>query len=107
MCLVYFIDYDLSVVAVPEGGIKMIHDLLRWVNPFLNYFVLFIPLVVLGYFMYLRLFSRHLTGATWKVLLLSIVIQGLQMISAIIILKSMGTELAGRQDVLRVFVFIV
>jgi len=96
--LVYFIDYDLSVVAVPEGGIKIIHDLLRWVNPFLTYFILLIPFIVVGYFIYLRLFSRHLTGATWKVLTLSIVIQGLQMISAIIILKSMGTELVGRQD---------
>ncbi|WP_430932052.1 lysylphosphatidylglycerol synthase transmembrane domain-containing protein, partial [Saccharicrinis sp. 156] len=96
--LVYFIDYDLGKAAVPEGGIQMIHDLLRWINPFLNYFIVFIPFIALGYFIYLRLFSRHLTGATWKVFLLSIVIQGLQMISAIIILKSMGTELTGRQD---------
>ena len=96
--LVWFIDYDLTKVETPEGGIKMVHDMLGWINPYLNYFVIFIPFIAGGYYLYLRIFSRHLTGATWRVFLLSIVIQGLQMISAIIILKSMGTELAGRQD---------
>ncbi len=96
--LVYFIDYDLAKTGTPENGIKLVHDILVWVNPFLNYFIVFIPFIAAGYYLYLRVFSRHLTGATWRVLLLSLIIQGLQMVSAIIILKSMGAELVGRQN---------
>ena len=96
--LVYFIDYDLTKAPVQKGSIELVHNILRWINPLLNYFIILIPFIAAGYYIYLRIFSRHLTGATWRVFTLSIVIQGLQMISAIIILKSMGTELAGRQD---------
>ncbi|WP_066629739.1 lysylphosphatidylglycerol synthase transmembrane domain-containing protein [Labilibacter marinus] len=96
--LVYFIDYNFDEVTMPQGGYKLVHDILVWINPYLNYFIFLIPLVAAGYYMYLRIFSRHLVGATWKVFSYSILIQGLQMISAIIILTSMGTELAGRQD---------
>lgn len=96
--LVYFIDYDLAKSGTPANGIELVHDILVWINPFLNYFIVFIPFIAGGYYMYLRVFSRHLTGAVWRVLLLSVIIQGLQMISAIIILKSMGTELVGRQN---------
>lgn len=96
--LVYFVEYDLCKVETPEDGVEFIHDTLVWISLFLNYFIWLIPLIAAGYYLYLRVFSKHLSPATWKVLLLSIVIQGLQMVSAIIILKSMGTELAGRQD---------
>ncbi|SMO68714.1 hypothetical protein SAMN06265379_1052 [Saccharicrinis carchari] len=96
--LVYFIDYDLGKNAVPEDGIKWVHDMLVWINPYLNYFIILIPFIALGYYLYLWTFSRHLTASAWRVLLLSIIIQGLQMVSAIMILKSMGTELAGRQN---------
>lgn len=96
--LVYLIDYDLAKTAVPENGIKLVHDILAWINPFLNYFIIFIPFIAAGYYLYLRVFSRHLTGAAWRVLLLSVIIQGLQMVSAILILKSMGTELVGIQN---------
>lgn len=96
--LVYFIDYDLSKTAMPEDGIQLVHDILVWINPFLNYFIIFIPFIAVGYYLYLRVFSRHLVGAAWRVLLLSVIIQGLQMVSAIIILKSMGTELVGQQN---------
>ncbi len=96
--LVYFIDYDLTKASVPEDGIKLVHDILVWINPFLNYFIVFIPFIAVGYYLYLRVFSHHLTGAAWRVLLLSIIIQGFQMISAIIILKSLGTELAGQEN---------
>ncbi len=99
MCaLVYFIDYDLGKSGVPEGGLKLVHDILVWINPFLNYFVVFIPIIAVGYYIYLRLFSSHLTPATWKVFTLSLTIQALQMFSAILILKSMGTELSGMED---------
>ena len=96
--LVYFIDYDLGTTGVPEGGIKIVHEILVWINPFLKYFVVFIPIIAIGYYLYLKLFSSHLAPATWRVFTLSLVIQGLQMLSAILILKSMGTELSGRQD---------
>lgn len=96
--LVYFIDYDLTKVDTPLNGIKLINNILHWITPFLNYFIILIPFIVIGYYLYLRLFSKHLAGAIWKVFVLSIIIQGLQMISAIIILKSMGTELGGMQD---------
>jgi len=96
--LVFFIDYDLSKVDAPLNGIKLINDILHWVAPLLNYFIILIPFITAGYYLYLRLFSKHLTNAIWKVFFLSIIIQGLQMVSAIIILKSMGTELRGMQD---------
>ncbi|TLX77696.1 flippase-like domain-containing protein [Labilibacter sediminis] len=96
--LVYFIDYDLTSADTPPNGIKLINDILHWISPFLKYFIFLIPLIATGYYLYLRLFSKHLTKAAVRVFTLSIIIQGLQMISAIIILKSMGTELAGRQD---------
>ena len=96
--LVYFIDYDLTKTQTPENGIKFIHDTLIWINPYLNYFVILIPFIAAGYYIYLKLFSSHLAKATWKVFFLSIVIQGLQMLSAIIILKAMGAQLAGRHD---------
>lgn len=96
--LVYFIDYDLAKAPTPEGGITLVHDILTWINPFLHYFIILIPFLVFGYYAYLKIFSSHLTATTPRVILLSIVIQGLQMISAIIILKSMGTEMIGRQD---------
>ncbi|MCW3806465.1 lysylphosphatidylglycerol synthase transmembrane domain-containing protein [Plebeiibacterium marinum] len=96
--LVYFIDYDLGKADVPEDGVKIVHDILLWINPFLKYFVVFIPVIAVGYYWYLKVFSSHLAPSTWKVFGLSLVIQGLQMLSAILILKSMGTELAGRQD---------
>ncbi len=96
--LVYFIDYDLGKSGVPEGGIKLVHEILVWINPFLNYFVVFIPIIAIGYYIYLKLFSSHLSPVTWKVFTLSLIIQGLQMISAILILKSMGTELSGMED---------
>ncbi len=96
--LVYFIDYDLGKSGIPEGGIQVVHQFLIWVNPFLKYFVVFIPLIFGGYYVYLRLFSSHLIPAAWRVFILSLIIQALQMFSAILILKSMGTELTGRQE---------
>lgn len=96
--LVYFIDYDLAKSPAPENGIQVVHDFLVWINPYLNYFVVLIPFIAVAYYLYLRVFSRHLTGAAWRVLLLSVIIQGLQMGSAMLILKSMGTELMGQQN---------
>jgi uncharacterized membrane protein YbhN (UPF0104 family) len=96
--LVYYVEYDLSQVKNPEEGIKMVHHMLIWISPFLNYFIFLIPFIAIGYYIYLRIFSTHLSPAAWKVFLFSILIQGLQMTSAIIILQSMGTELTGHQD---------
>jgi len=96
--LVYFIDYNLGACPDPENGIKEIHQFLMRISPMLKYFIFLIPIIAGGYYIYLRVFSSHLAPTAWKVLGLSIIIQALQMVSAILILKSMGTEIAGRQD---------
>ncbi len=94
--LVFFIEYDFSNTPNTSKSAEWIHHFLIMISPFLKWFVILIPFFVLGYYLYLRIFSKHLTGATRNVILLSLVIQGFQMLSAIIILKSMGTEIAGK-----------
>ncbi len=96
--LVYFIDYDLSKTPNPDEGIESVHQLLIWISPFLKFFIFLIPFLIGGYYIYLRLFSKHLTPASGRVIIMSVIIQGLQMLSAILILKSMGTEIAGHED---------
>ncbi len=99
ICLfTYFINYDLSGVQEPQNGIAFIHHFIVWIAQFLKYFIFLIPLIAIGYYLYIRTFSTHLKPATFKVLGLSLIIQALQMVSAITILKSMGADLIGRQD---------
>ncbi len=96
--LVFFIEYDFSNVTDLSKSGQLIHHFLVMISPYLKWFIFLIPFLGIGYYAYLRIFSKHLTAATLKVILLSLVVQGLQMLSAIIILMSMGTEIAGKAE---------
>lgn len=99
MCgLVFFIEYDFSAVPDHSMGLQWFHDSLIFISPYLQWFLILIPFFGFAYYVYLRLFSKYLVGATLRVLLLSLIVQGLQMLSAIIILTSMGTEIAGQAE---------
>jgi uncharacterized membrane protein YbhN (UPF0104 family) len=69
LALVYFIDYSF---------------------PFQGYLFLLIPLVSGAYYLFLYIFGRRLTAAFWQVCGYSLLIQGMQMVVAILILMSMG-----------------
>ncbi len=99
ICLfTYFIDYDISGVPAPKNGVLFIHQTILWIGQFFPYFILLIPLIAAGYYLYISTFSSHLKPVSFKVLGISLIIQALQMVAAIIILKSMGAQLAGRQE---------
>ncbi len=99
ICLfTYFINYDLSSVEEPQNGIAFIHHFIVWIAQYLKYFIVLIPFIAIAYYLYIRTFSSHLKPATFKVLGFSLIIQALQMVAAIIILKSMGAELSGRRE---------
>ncbi len=74
LALVYFVDY-----TIPYQG---------W------YFVL-IPGVSIGYYIFLWIINKSLTKVFWKVTLWSLIIQGIQMLVVISILKAMGTVVNG------------
>jgi len=75
--LVYYIEYDL---------------------PYQGWFFLLIPFVSAGYYLFLRLFNKDLTSAFWSVSLWSLLIQGIQMLAVILILKAMGAEMNSHWD---------
>ena len=85
LSLVYFINYDL---------------------PFQGWFWVLIPTVGLGYYAFLYLFSRNLTHGFWKVNGWSLLIQGLQMVAAILLLEAMGARVVGHRDDF-VFLFLL
>ncbi len=74
LALVYYIDYEI---------------------PYQGWYFLFIPGVSAGYFLFLWIINRSLTGVFWKVSLWSLIIQGIQMLVVISILKAMGTVVDG------------
>ncbi|WP_282036889.1 lysylphosphatidylglycerol synthase transmembrane domain-containing protein [Saccharicrinis aurantiacus] len=96
--LVFFIEYDFTAVAGDFEGANWFNEFLVLISPFFKWFIIFIPFLAIGYYLYLRVVSSHLKGGTIQVLVLSIIIQGLQMLSALIILMSMGTEIAGHAE---------
>jgi len=75
--LAYYIEYDL---------------------PYQGWVFLLIPLVSGGYYLFLWIFNRALTKAYWPVSLWSIVVQGLQMVAVICLLKGMGGQIKGHWD---------
>jgi len=77
LALVYFINYEL---------------------PYQGWFWALIPTVGVGYFLFLYIFNRPLTAAFWKVNAWSLLIQGLQVVSAMLILKAMGAKVVGHRD---------
>ena len=57
--------------------------------PYQGFLFLLIPLVSGGFYLFLYIFGRRLTKAFWQVSGYSLVVQGLQMVTAIFILMSM------------------
>jgi uncharacterized membrane protein YbhN (UPF0104 family) len=75
LALVYYINYDI---------------------PYKGWFFLLIPVVSAGYYLFLWIINRPLTKVFWKVTLWSLLIQGIQMLAVIAILKGMGTSIHGQ-----------
>ncbi len=75
LALVYYINYDI---------------------PYKGWFFLLIPAVSAGYYLFLWIINRSLTKVFWKVTLWSLVIQGIQMLVVVSILKAMGTSVNGQ-----------
>ncbi len=83
LALVYYVDYDI---------------------PYKEWYFLLIPVVSAGYYLFLWIIQRPLTKVFWKVTVWSLVIQGIQMLVVISILKAMGTYVTGhRGDYLFLF----
>jgi len=75
LALVYYINYDI---------------------PYKGWFFLLIPVVSAGYYLFLMIINKPLTKVFWKVTLWSLLIQGIQMLAVIAILKGMGTSIHGQ-----------
>jgi uncharacterized membrane protein YbhN (UPF0104 family) len=75
LALVYYINYDI---------------------PYKGWFFLLIPVVSAGYYLFLLIINKPLTKVFWKVTLWSLLIQGIQMLAVIAILKGMGTSIHGQ-----------
>lgn len=75
--LVYFIEYDL---------------------PYKGWFFLLIPFVSIGFYVFLLIFNKKLTKAFWSVSLWSLVVQGIQMLAVMCLLKGMGAQVDGYWD---------
>ena len=75
LALVYYINYDI---------------------PFKGWFFLLIPIVSAGYYVFLWIINRPLTKVFWKVTLWSLLIQGIQMLVVVSILKGMGAGINGQ-----------
>lgn len=75
--LVYFIEYDL---------------------PYKGWFFLLIPFVSLGFYLFLWIFNKKLTKAFWSVSLWSLVVQGIQVLAVLCLLKGMGAGVEGYWD---------
>jgi hypothetical protein len=75
--LIYFINYSL---------------------PYQGWFWLLIPTVSFGYFLFLRLFNPDLVKSFWTVSGFSLLVQGLQMLAAILILEALGAKVVGHRD---------
>ncbi|MDG5799500.1 lysylphosphatidylglycerol synthase transmembrane domain-containing protein [Marinilabiliaceae bacterium ANBcel2] len=66
--------------------------------PLQSYLWLFTPLVAIGFYLFLHLFYKKLKSVYLKITGWSIIVQCLQMATAITILKAIGTELTGLWD---------
>ena len=74
LALIYYIDYQI---------------------PCQGWYFLLIPVVSGGYYLFLRIINRSLTKVFWGVTAWSILIQGIQMMVVVAILKAMGTSASG------------
>ncbi len=75
--LVYFIEYDL---------------------PYKGWFFLLIPFVSFGFYLFLRIFNKKLTKAFGSVTFWSLIVQGIQMIAVLCLLKALGGQTKGHWD---------
>lgn len=75
--LVYFIEYEL---------------------PLKGWLFLLIPFVSLGFYLFLWLFNKKLTKAFGKVSAWSLLVQGLQMVAVMCLLKGLGADVDGYWD---------
>ncbi len=80
-----------GLVAICSYMIAFISVLGSYIGIEYSYcFGVLIPLAIGGYFVYLRFFARYALSAKWHILGCSVVVQGLQMLAAILILLSLG-----------------
>lgn len=77
LALVYFINYTI---------------------PYQGWFWVLIPTVGIGYYLFLRIFNRPLTVTYWRVNGWSFLIQGMQILAAVLILEAMGARVIGHRD---------
>jgi len=74
LALFYFIDYDI---------------------PYKGWFFLLTPVISAGYYIFLWIINKSFTKVFWQVTVWSLVIQGIQMLVAVFILKAMGAMVNG------------
>lgn len=77
----------LSVILVYLLGLVYYID---YSFPYQGWLFLLIPIVGAGYYLFLYIFGRRLTRVFWNVVGYSLVVQGMQMITAIFILMAMN-----------------
>lgn len=94
-----------AILSDRVSGLSVILILLLLLAPFIDHADQFknlpwllIPIVALGFFLFLRIFNRRLLPAFWAVLALAFVVQLLQMVSAIAILSSLEVDLSKLYD---------
>ncbi|NPA37155.1 MAG: flippase-like domain-containing protein [Chlorobi bacterium] len=75
LALVYYINYDI---------------------PYKGWFFILIPAVSAGYYLFLWIINKSLTKVFWKVTIWSLIIQGIQMLVVVFILKAMGASVNGQ-----------
>jgi len=93
----------LSIILVYLLGLVFF---INYQLPYQGWLWALIPTVGLGYYLFLYFFNRSLTKVYWKVTGWSFLIQGLQVLSAILILEAMGAKVVGHRDDF-VFLFLL
>lgn len=94
-----------AILSDRVSGLSVIVMMLFAFAPYIDYAIpykswlwLGIPLVATAFFLFLHIFNRRLRTTFLPVLGWAFLVQGLQMVSAILILKSLGVEMNGLYD---------
>ncbi|NLX73796.1 MAG: flippase-like domain-containing protein [Bacteroidales bacterium] len=85
----------LSVIVI---FLLILIPLLDYNIPYKNWAWSAIPLVAAAFYLFLRLFNRRLLPAYFQVISWALVVQGLQMLAAVLILSSLDAEAKGFYD---------
>jgi uncharacterized membrane protein YbhN (UPF0104 family) len=85
----------LSVILVYLLG--LVH-FINYQLPYQGWLWALIPTVGLVYYLFLYLFNRSLTPSYWKVAAWSFIVQGLQVLTAILIIEAIGAGVIGHRD---------